>query len=717
MNISAKIALKYLIMQKKASAFCTAGILFSTMLITLLSVGLSTLMRFAYRSSTESTGNVHGIISAPPQYAQDIIRNAVFEEADVYTVAVFKSFYEHYLREEGNVLIYSSSFEPGNFYEFVSADFSKSRLTDTFSQSLRLGNFPENENDIVIPEEMLDAFGNPSPGDEVLFSFKLYKIDGGLDTTPAEFIQTAEPIQEFSVPLKLCGITSDQNFLISPENSFFKDMAQTQTARISVRFKQGVGLLENAVSQVFSDIGASDALYTFDENTPITYAEFIGTRAKVFAICAFCVLLVAVLALLSYCRVAVSSAFEIITGQNLKQYGILKSAGISPSQMTQLILIQASALSAAGIIPGIGGGLWFSAVLYRLVSGSRAYASIAYYTAQSSLRLYIPPYMLLALVLIAMIWVILSSLSTAKRVIKCTPAQAMSQACCKTQPLPRKYGRFIRKIAGSIGLLALRNMGADRKMGKSMLFSLTMSISIYVMMSSALSLYTDFYKAEAYDITAAFAGDTSEAEAALTASGFFSQISLDSIIGAAESETHSRFRLKLKNAYDYQTASDWLLNTPSLREIGRGQAESHADTLRFLVISSVGRGIIAISAVIVILNLVNLISAGIHRRKREIAMLRAMGMSKRQLLRMFLTENVLYTFAALLLSLLCVSFAALSFYLLTGGNTLVFSSFLLEVYLRTILTGLSALGLAFLATLLPLRNTTAGTIAETLKYI
>lgn len=71
----------------------------------------------------------------------------------------------------------------------------------------------------------------------------------------------------------------------------------------------------------------------------------------------------------------------------------------------------------------------------------------------------------------------------------------------------------------------------------------------------------------------------------------------------------------------------------------------------FLLLGGVLSGVIAVVGT---LNFLNAILTGMIARRREFAVLQSVGMTRRQLKRMLVYEGLLYTFAAIVISLILV---------------------------------------------------------------
>lgn len=724
-----KLSLKYLVLQKKQSAFSIVGIMLSAILITVIFTAVRTMINFSYNITAQKSGISHAKITTSAQYSADISKNVAFEEVDMVTLFSIESLYNQVVKSGNEDYVFSSNISNSLYsITFAAVDYNDCQLNSHYTDDISEGILPKNENEIVIPKKMLHSFDNPSINDEILISLDFFQYKEKPFISAEDYLKSSEKINSAEKTFIMCGTTLGDEFIISPQNNFFEELSIPQTSELSVRFKKSVDFMDKTVDEMFFELDSTHRDFSFDENIFITRAEFVGTSAKFFDIQVFSALFVTIIVLLFCCRMVVNCSFEIITKECIRQYGILKTTGISSAQLTSLVLIQASALSAAGIIPGIGGGLLLSAGLYRLISLSESFKSATDYAAvkcNGCFDLYISITLLTIIALILFLWVLLSSLGTARKVVKYTPAEAILGSYRALSLQDTKHSKIIKKLFGCIGSLSFQNIKANRERHRSSVVAIALSITIFSVSAIVLTTYSDFSKQNRsigkHDIAVAFSSDYDyhEAKLILDNCNYFSKIEYENLnLGEDNSFLHS-FALNLNDKNDHPKASEYLTNVNGIVRVANSLSSDYIINLRFLATSLIGKFLIMIIAVIVSVNIINVISTSVYARKQEFAIFRAVGMSNLQILRMLILEIIVYTLVATLFSILIVIiivfFTTLSYYLLIGNMVIGFKQLASISFIKITFAGLITLAVAFLSVLLSLRHVTSEEIIHDLK--
>lgn len=706
MGFSPFFIFRFLWQNRKRTSFVVLGIMLSAMLLTLMCCIFTTITGCRYNAGTAVGGYAHGIVTMPSGYAQDAAKNAFFEQADIYSCVSF----------------FNTGFDGGNekcqlvldcpFAEFVSVNPNDTQLSSRYTNNIVDGRLPLSENEIAIPEMLLPAFGFPETGSEISLVFEF----------------SEEGREAASLNYTLCGVTSESSMLIYGGIKLPPEIEVMSTDELFIRFKKSVESTEDAVEQVLRNLGLNSDEYTYDENITITRSDFIGRTARLSGVKLGIALAGAMLVLLLCCRMVVDCSFEIVARECIRQFGILKTTGISSAQLNSVAMLQASVLSAVGIIPGIGGGLLLSAVLYRLISGTELFDSIVCAVgdnAQGCFRLYISIPLMLLIAVVVLLWTIFSSLGVMRRVKRMTPLQAISGGDDDSSPLPAKGpdGR-LKRLLGYTGTLAAYNVKKNPSRCRAAILSVAVSITIYAVAATGLSAVgrlsaPDSVETAKPDFEVTFIKAPDEVRATLESSGYFSRISALAVSTASD-DGLCGFSLAIKDKARYRPAREFLFGMDGLSRVVDRNKDSSPQELVSMMISFLINSFVILIALVSAANVLNTVSASIYSCRRECAVLRAVGMSDMQLLRVILLENLICTLKAALFAAITVVVIVL---VSDGICTVLFSGLPIDP-LGTVISALEDVFTAFitasfiacLSSLIPFRGIISGEISRELKY-
>lgn len=180
------------------------------------------------------------------------------------------------------------------------------------------------------------------------------------------------------------------------------------------------------------------------------------------------------------------NAFTISVSERQKEYGLLKSIGASRGQIRSTVLFEALMTGISGIIPGIAVGLLGTGITLHLMSGTLT-ALRSDTTAR--LHLIISWKGLLLASVICMATVLIAAWIPAHRAIKAAPMDAIRQKDdINISRKSMRTPRYIKKLFGLEGVLTSRNFQRSRRRFRATILSLSISVVLFVSASS-LSLY------------------------------------------------------------------------------------------------------------------------------------------------------------------------------------------------------------------------------------
>ena len=197
--------------------------------------------------------------------------------------------------------------------------------------------------------------------------------------------------------------------------------------------------------------------------------------------------------------VLIYNAFAISVSERTRQFGLLSSLGATKKQMRNMVRFEALVLSAIGvplgILSGIGGiGITLHFV-GKLFTFSRSTGSVP-------MRLHVSWVGVLVAVVLGVVTVLLSAWIPSRRATKVSAMEAIrqSQDIHATKKLVRP-SLLTRKLFGLPGVLGVKYYKRSAKKYRTTVFSLFLSVVLFVSASSFSSSLTQ-------SVSGAFGGDT-----------------------------------------------------------------------------------------------------------------------------------------------------------------------------------------------------------------
>ena len=175
------------------------------------------------------------------------------------------------------------------------------------------------------------------------------------------------------------------------------------------------------------------------------------------------------------------NAFAISVAERAQYLGMLASVGATKKQKRASVLFEGVVIGTISIPLGLLVGLLGMSVTFKFVNTLFKEGT----HIQEDLKLVILPITLLGVVLISMFTLFVSSYIPARRASKMTSIEAIKQTTdIKITQKQIKTSRFTRKIFGFEGELALKNLKRQGRRYRAIVFSLAMSMILFLATSS-----------------------------------------------------------------------------------------------------------------------------------------------------------------------------------------------------------------------------------------
>jgi len=171
--------------------------------------------------------------------------------------------------------------------------------------------------------------------------------------------------------------------------------------------------------------------------------------------------------------------FNISVLERVSQFGILRCTGAAPNQIKKLVLKEALILSFIGIPLGLASGV----LAMKIVIG------VVKVLLKDEIKVVISPIVFIISAVIGLITIYLSAIGPAQKASKVSPLEAVRNtgSLKKEKFKKRKRFRTINKVFGIEGEIAYKNLKRNRKKFRITVFSLTISIVLYIVFGSFAS--------------------------------------------------------------------------------------------------------------------------------------------------------------------------------------------------------------------------------------
>ncbi|WP_032120549.1 ABC transporter permease [Clostridium amazonitimonense] len=333
---------------------------------------------------------------------------------------------------------------------------------DTFNGKLVDGEEPKNQDEIIIGKKSSKRL-DKNLGDYINLKLEnresRYKIVGYYDDNedaPTKNYIAITFINE-------SYIDKDENYSVYANLKEKKD-------------KRGVGKkVGNSIGLSEEDIRFNDGLLRLmlqDKNQ-----LFNDSMYKMLAV---------ILSIIVICTVAVIyNSFNISVAERINQFGILRCIGATPSKIRRLVFKEGFIMCIIAIPIGIIAGYLGIYTTIKLMNKSEFFifnfSKVGFY-----------PQVLVISIVLSVLTVILSVMGPAITASKIAPIEAVrNSAKLKKEKFKRRNPRFTRLLFGIEGAVAYKNIRRNNKRFLITVFSLTVSLVMFVVFTSLARLSKD----------------------------------------------------------------------------------------------------------------------------------------------------------------------------------------------------------------------------------
>lgn len=486
MNLYTSLTLRYLKENKRRTIVTIIGIILSTALICGIGNISVSLMDHKIRETIANDGEFHATFY---DIKKDDI-STITNSAGISKSALSESLGYAKLDKDDKYMIQIKEYDENAF--------------KGYQIKLKDGRFPSNDKEIVLSEESLKK-SNKKIGDSISFNIgKRVDEDGNsregdlwayenekiINATKKDFkiVGTIEKpgVEWNGSDAVVTGITYldinniDKNQDVNVSISVNKP---TEIYEIAPKIAKNLGLKLKDVSgdNYNNKQGIHYENLSFNEH--LLRLQGASVYSNINNSIYMIIIIVTVLVVI--CTIAtVYNAFSISISERKKQFGILNSIGATKSQIIKLVFIEAFIVSVIAIPIGIVCGTISVDLVFRFIQ--RFFENS--FIADMNLRVVYNPYIIIGSILIVLITIGISAILPAITAAKISPLEAIKNSS-NLKIGKVKDSKIVRFIFKTEGVLAYKNLRRNKKKFRITLFSLIISVVIFISFSGFMKLF------------------------------------------------------------------------------------------------------------------------------------------------------------------------------------------------------------------------------------
>ena len=454
------------------------GIILSMTLFTAVIEGANSGIVYFRNLVVETEGCYHGYVSEVNNEQLDKLKN----NKDIDKIA--------YLEDLG-VAKFDSENEDKPYIRIAGMS---EDLENLASVRIKQGRMPENDNEIIIPDNIIANGGMAfSEGEEIELSLGTREADGMTISSNMAISEDTEEtlVNTVSKKYKIVGVYNRLSYEIDNRDSAsylaltVDSNATSIDENVNVLFTvKKLSDYDKIASKLIKDLGVN---VIYSHRDLLGLYGVLGGSAIADTIKAFAGFLIVLIVVGSVSLIY--NSFAISVSERTKQIGILKSIGATKKQIRACIRYEATVLSLIAIPIGIIiGCLGMGITLYFLRDN---FSATSYEYAKTQIKLVISPLGLLLAAIICYITTLIAAWIPARRAIKITALDAIRQTTdIKVSPKQLKTSKLTLKLFGFEAMMAKKNFKRNKKKYQFTIISIAASIILFITTSSFCS-YAD----------------------------------------------------------------------------------------------------------------------------------------------------------------------------------------------------------------------------------
>lgn len=509
MKILNKLTLKSLKLNKSRTIVTIIGILLSTALITVVA-GIA--------SSGQQT-MINAEINFDGDYELQLSGNV--DSEDIKEIGANRNVKAVYFSDSAGLAKIPAQKADAKPFAYINA-LSVYAYTDCFDLPLESGSYPKNSSELVITQDFIaNSEKNYKVGDTITLGIgerkttdgtpiSYYEEYGKIHKETENGYETIDIEETFDVQsnrtYKIVGIldnyssrlfdTSDYR-AISPVFTVCDTNSLTDEAQLFIKFtddgcknyiqttSQITGLSEEHIKGYLAgecEIKSGDMKYEY-MHIHTTLLSYMGYALSDQSLTMFYSLAGIIITIVIFASIfVIRNSFAISITEKTKLYGMLSSVGTTSRQIRHNVLFEGFILALIGIPLGILLGVGVVAILIQIINLLLADMLNGIDFAYS-----VPVVAIVLAVALSMLTILFSTLGSAFRASRISPIDAVrgnNDIKLKKKPKSYRCPKFIKKLFGTGGEIAYKNLKRSKKKYRTTVISIVVSVAIFIAVSS-----------------------------------------------------------------------------------------------------------------------------------------------------------------------------------------------------------------------------------------
>ena len=476
MNLYTSLTLRYLKQNKRRTLVTIIGIILATALICGIGNICTSFMDYQMRDEIQSSGSFYATFT-------DIDK----EKASVITKSSGVSEYG-YKKNLGSVIL-----DKKNSTSLDINVFDKNTI-NSFQITLKKGSYPKNESELIVTQDLLNKW-NKKIGDKITLNLgELIYDDMGMisklknpQKTTFKIVGTLDKAlynSKFAIAgFDINSVDKNEKFDVSICTKNPKDIYKT-----AISIGKNIGLVQKD--------NPKDESYNYDEQANLYFKDIeynegllrlLGASSYDNINITLILIVGLVASLVIIATIAtIYNSFSIAISERKKQFAILNSIGATKSQIMKLVFLEGFLVSIVGIPIGLLSGTVAIDIVFKVI---KTFFKTSMF-GELDLRVVFSPIVLILSTLVILLTIFISALIPAINAAKISPLEAIKNSSnLKVGKI--KSSKLVKKIFKTEGELAYKNLRRNKGKFRITLFSLVISIVIFISFNGFVDMFVE----------------------------------------------------------------------------------------------------------------------------------------------------------------------------------------------------------------------------------
>lgn len=476
MNLYTSLTLRYLRENKKRTIVTIIGVILSTALVCGIGNIFESLMDSQIRETIKNKGAFHVVFNN----VQKENLKYIDQNAEIEKIGLSSNLGSAITNNDKSKMLEIKEYDKNAFEGYVI--------------NLKEGRLPQSYKEIVLSKDSLIGFDKEyKVGDEITLEVGK-RLDESGNETHGSSIYDGEYIDSPTTKsYKIVGIMQKPGFesgkQVTNGITYFDrgNLSEDKLINVSCQVKNPKKIYENGPiiakranmkGEVSEDGSYYDIWYNDHLLNLIGKSKYSHVSSSIIS----AVILVTSLVILATI-LTVYNAFSISIVERKKQFGVLSSIGATNSQIVNMVLAEGIIVSAIGIPIGLACGTVAIDLVFKFIEKFMANSTVAH----MELKIIYSPKIIVLSGLIVLATIFIAVMIPARTAAKVSPLEAIKNTGdYKIGKV--KNSKIIKTIFKAEGVLAYKNLRRNKKRFRSTLFSLIISIVIFISFSGFMKI-------------------------------------------------------------------------------------------------------------------------------------------------------------------------------------------------------------------------------------